>query len=72
MAEEIFYKEYKIIGESYKNDSGKWIPRARIVPTEDSVNREERPLNWPEEFDNQLKADDFALESAQLYIDENY
>ena len=32
----------------------------------------EDPLNWSETFDTREEADDFALESAQLFIDESY
>ncbi len=72
MEQEIFHRGYKIIAESYQNDRGKWIARARIVPVDEAMVTEERPLNWPQEFENQQKADDFALQGAQLYIDENY
>ena len=71
MGEEITYRGYKIIGESYQNDEGKWIPKARIIPETDSMNEEEGPMEWPELFNTQTEADDFALDGAQLYIDEN-
>ncbi|MDD5144833.1 MAG: hypothetical protein PHW72_01795 [Candidatus Pacebacteria bacterium] len=88
MAEEIFYRGYKIIAQSYKIEGGKWVPQARIIPVseeadvegegespsahdDESAGTEESPLTWPETFNTQLEADDFALDSAQFYIDED-
>ncbi len=72
MTGEILHRGYRIIAESYKGDKGKWIPRARIVPEQEAMNPEERPFSWPRTFDTEQDADDFALQAAQLYIDENY
>lgn len=72
MAQEIFHRGYRIIAESYKSDTGKWIPKARIIPVDEAMAMEERPLNWPQEFETKLQADSFALDGAQLYIDSHY
>lgn len=70
--EEISHKGYKIVTESYEDDeTGKWVPRALITPLDEAANSE-MPMNWEREFDTQLQADDFALEGAQLYIDNHY
>lgn len=73
MAETIFHREYKIIADSYQDENGKWAPQARIVPWHhEAVNIEESALRWPQEFDTMEEADDFALDGAEFYIDENY
>ncbi len=72
MSQEIFHKGYQIAGEGHQNEQGKWIPRAKIMPQDETITQEARNLEWPKEFDSQLEAEDFALTGAQLYIDEHY
>jgi hypothetical protein len=68
MAEEIEFRGYRITANSYQDDmSGKWIPYADIMPIADTPN-DPLPMSWEREFDTQLEADDYALESAELYI----
>jgi len=70
MAEKIEYKGYKIVADSYQDSEvNLWVPRAMIFPMDEAQNTE-MPMSWAREFETQLKADDFALEGARLYIDE--
>lgn len=72
MAEEITFRGYKIQASSFQNNDGKWVPQAAIIPIDEAANQEEAPLTFERDFDTQLEADDYALDSAQLYIDSNY
>ncbi len=72
MTQQFNYRGYLIKAASYEKEPGKWIPQASIVPQYESRVEEEGPLVWPQEFDSQTKADSFALQGAQLYIDSHY
>lgn len=72
MAEEIEFRGYRIAANSYQDDeNGKWIPHADIMPLDESQN-DPMPMSWEREFSTQLEADDYALESAQLYISSTF
>jgi len=73
MPKEISYKGYQLAAESHQSkSSGKWIPQARLTPSRENVVLTKAPLTWPREFASQKEADDFVLESAQIFIDEKY
>lgn len=60
------------MANSYQDDeTGKWIPYADIAPIDESPN-DPLPMSWEREFDTQQEADDFALDGAQFYIDQNF
>ncbi|OGZ27418.1 MAG: hypothetical protein A2365_03005 [Candidatus Nealsonbacteria bacterium RIFOXYB1_FULL_40_15] len=70
---EINHKGYQIKADAYQDEEGKWVPRAEISPIDGSKNIEESPLVWlSEKFEDRPKAEGFALESAQFYIDTNF
>lgn len=71
MTRKIFHRGYVIVANSYCNDRGEWVPRASLKPKDDELNREEMPLHWNHTFTTRLEADDFALEAAELYLDED-
>lgn len=70
--QEISYRGYKIIADSFPEEDGKWTPKAIIEPLDESSLREEGPLVWTEKFDSQEEADNFALQSAEFHIDMFY
>ncbi len=72
MTQEFNYRGYLIKAGSYEKEPGKWIPQATIISRYESRVEEPSPLAWPKEFDSQTKADSFALQGAQLYIDNHY
>lgn len=70
--QQIRHRGYQITATSFQNDRERWVPRATIVPIDETANREESPFTWARDFATQEEADNFALEGAQLYIDSNY
>lgn len=72
MTQEFNHRGYLIKAESYEKEPGKWVPQATIVSKFESQVKEVSPLAWPNEFDSQTKADSFAIQGAQLYIDSHY
>jgi hypothetical protein len=70
--QEISYRGYKIIADSFVQEDGKWTPKATIEPLDESPLRDEGPLVWTEKFDSQEEADSFALQSAEFHIDMFY
>ena len=72
MAQEFNYRGYLIKATSYQKDLGKWTPQAVIISQSGTKIKEEAPLTWTEEFDSQTKADSFAIDGAQFYIDNHY
>lgn len=72
MAEEIEYKGYRLQARSYRDqESQKWVPYIVLTPI-DEAQTSEMPMSWECEFDSQLEADDYALDGAQFYIDNQY
>lgn len=67
----IKYQGYQINTSSFRQE-GRWVPRASVKPLDESQNPEERPLTWQKKFETKEKADAFAVEGAQLYIEENF
>lgn len=68
------YNDYIIRGDAYKDDdTNKWVARAIIVKGEqDSGREEEYPLTWEREFDTREEAENFAMQSAQFYIETHF
>ncbi len=66
------YQGYYIEPDSCQDEKGRWVPRASIYPTKGQPSKEIAPLVWQKVFDNKREADDFALQGAELYIDEEY
>jgi len=70
MADGIFYRGYNIIAEPYQNEMGERIPKAQIMAVNETITAEEDSLGWPELFDSQLEAENFAISGARLDINE--
>lgn len=71
--EDFNYRGFHIQGQSFKNENEKWVPQAKIIhPDGETVHPEEAPLTWSREFETEQEANDFALDSAQVYIDQEY
>lgn len=67
--QEIRHRGYLIRAHSYQKSNGKWAPKAEILSLDESQVQIAPPLEWQNEFENQTQADDYALEGAQFYID---
>jgi hypothetical protein len=66
----IHYNEYTIIATAFKNEDGKWIGQAKLKQTTHNPVGIQTPLVFDnEQFTSKQKAEDFALESAQFFID---
>ncbi len=69
----ITYHEYFIESASYKGAHDKWVPQAKIYPVEKGKPSLDFPLlTWQKEFNSQQQADDFAISSAQIFIDNKF
>ncbi len=64
------YQGYEIIGDSYMNENGKWTAQAKINAVDSGAKRPDYPiLCWQEEFESEQQANEYAAQSAQIYID---
>ena len=65
----IEYRGYQIEPVSCLVSKNKWVPRCRLVPLNKGKRGADFPLlTWEKKLDSKIQADNYALESAQIYI----
>lgn len=73
MKPDIFYKNYRIRGESFQpTQSSGWIPRYVLQRANPSADRDDSPLSHDrldKAFGSESEADDFAVQDAKNWID---
>ncbi|MBX4200762.1 hypothetical protein KW786_01395 [Candidatus Parcubacteria bacterium] len=66
----INYNGYTIIATAFKNEDDKWIGQARLRQAASNPIGVQTPLVFDnEQFTSKQKAEDFALDGAQFFID---
>ena len=70
--QQINYNNFIIRATAFQDDTGRWIGQASILPMrgEMDATRIKDPMVFDNEvFDSQMEAEDFALDGAQFFID---
>lgn len=66
----IKYNEFTIIATAFKDDNEKWIGQAELQSAKNNPIAIQNPLVFDNEtFDSAEEAENFALDSAEFFID---
>jgi hypothetical protein len=72
---DIIYKDYLILGESFQREEhGTWVPQYRVTRQDAATEKKEYPSHqyqFNHAYGTEREADEFAVQKARDWIDKN-